>query len=71
MIQHQNDAHIKYLAPPIIKRVKEKAGLWRVPLTKHTTHNRDLPNTTSHEQEYLAHDTTTSQANSIYELSSI
>ena len=50
-IHHQNDVHIKYLALPIIKGVKEKAGLWRVPLTNNTTHDGGLPNTTRLEQE--------------------
>ena len=70
-IQHQNDVHTKYLAPPIIKGVRNKALLWQVPLINNTTHDGGLPNTTRRKQAYMAYDTPTAQANNVYELPSI
>ena len=35
-IHHQEYVHIKFLSPPIIKGVREEAGLWRVPLNNGT-----------------------------------
>ena len=54
---HQNDVKIKYFAPPIIKGVRDKAGLWILPLTNNNTHYEDLLNTTRREHLYLAHNT--------------
>ena len=70
-IHHQDEIHIKFLAPPIIKRVREESRLWRLPLNNDIIHYLYQTDATWSEHAYIAHVTPKTHAHTVYELPSI